>query len=120
MISLGIHFQFKTNQSNCTNTPDPIPIWQGGDGGFVIQPGNFSLYDKLARFTAVTLLSFFTNGSLYTGSPFATTQMLCTNPKEVTPGSHVPTNAAELLSHVSMATLIGIGLALNALAFLAL
>ena len=107
-----------SNQSDCPNTPTnfPIPIWEDEDD---FQPGNFSIYDDKTRQTTAILLSFFTNGTLYTGSPFATSQMLCTNPKTIA-GSHNPTSTAAVVLRMDIPTLIGVGFAMNALAFLVL
>lgn len=100
----------------CSSGPKsiPIPLYiQTAD----MQKENYTIYDQWARTTRPVLLAFFTNGTIFHGSPFADTRLLCTTPKNIAPASHDLTSAADHLSVMDAESMVTIVLALNALFF---
>lgn len=65
-------------------------------------------------------MAFFTNGTLFTGTPFVSTQLLCTSPKHISAYSHIPTSAAGRSSKTDTNLLVGAALVMNALLFFTL
>ena len=114
---LGLNFTFNFNDGNCSGAPpqNANPIY---DEYVTYQPENLSTYDQIAKEATPILLVLFSNGTLFTGPPFADAQLLCTSPKSVAPGSRVPSNAADQGQMVNMNLLVGVAVALNALFFL--
>lgn len=105
--------------TECSSGPKsvPIPIY---DQITEVQEGNTTVYDQWARTTRPVLLTFFSNGTIFHGSPFADTRLLCTTPKNIAIGSHNPTSAADHSTGVDAKSMVAMFLVLNTLLFFVL
>lgn len=114
-IAVGHNLTKESNNTRCPNGPPhlPIPLYGAYES---YREGNFSTYDSWVKATTPVLMAFFTNGTLFTGTPFVSTQLLCTNPKHIGANSHIPTSAAAR-SKIDTKLFVGAALVMNALLF---
>ena len=102
--------------AECPSGPKtaPLPIYQEST---TVQAGNDTIYDQWARTTKPILLAFFSNGTVLQGNPFAYTKLLCTTPKNIAAGSHVPTSAGDHVASVDVISLLAFFVSLNVFLF---
>lgn len=118
-FTIGHNLTKESNNTSCPNGPPhlPVPLYGNYEP---YREGNFSTYDKWVKATTPVLLAFFTNRTLFTGTPFVSTQLLCTSPKHIGAESHNPTSAAERSSKTDTKLFVGATLVMNALLFFTL
>ena len=113
--ALNLTYSYSDKYSNCTGKP-PQSVYQVYGEEFPHQPGNRTVYDQHASQTTPTLLALFSNGSLYHGTPYANTNLLCTSPTNITnvsPNNPKPTSAAEQGRSVNLNLLVATALVMN-------
>jgi len=103
--------------SDCPGGPKTVPIPIHDQIAVNITDANHTIYDQWARTTKPVLMAFFSNGTIFHGSAFADTRLLCTTPRNVAAGSHNPTSGAEHSASVDPKSMVAMFLGMNAFLF---